>query len=111
MLIGLCLLPIITDYRFIALHTLFIGGFSLITLMVAYSHYFGHSGDGSLFKNPMRFIGIVTLFILISLDLPITGDLFPLSRNIHLSLAAVFWMIAVLNWAVIVLPKVIVPDP
>jgi hypothetical protein len=110
MIIGLCL-PIITDYRLIPLHTLFIGGFSLITIMVATRVIFGHSGHGFLFKSRMLFIGIITLFILISLDLRITGDLFPLSRNIHLALSAVSWMIAVIIWATIVLPKVLVPDP
>ena len=106
--VALALLPI---YRVGALHIVFISGFSFIALTVAIRVVFGHAGRSDLLRKPLPFfISAVVLIFLATLS-RYAADLAPKARTIHLTAAAVCWIIAALIWIVRVIPKVTIAEP
>ncbi len=110
-LIGLWGLPLFPVYRVAILHILFIGGFSLITFIVATRVILGHSGFEHLFGSRMLFIGFLTLFIMGGLIFRVAADFHPEKFFSFLNVASLLWMTGSLIWAVMVFPKIIFPRP
>lgn len=92
--------------KLVSLHLLFIGGFSLITLLVGTRVVLGHSGYHSLFRGRMAFLGPIIALYLVALAFRIVADLLPALSNLSYSLAAFAWICGTLYWAIRVLPKI-----
>ena len=102
---GLWLSGLFPEYGVVALHMLFVGGFSLITLAVAVRAVASHCGFESLWdRNPAPVVLFGTLF-LIALGLRICADLFPEAYFPLLATAAGVWSAGVLVWGVYFVPK------
>ena len=108
--IGLAVEALWPQYRIGALHILFISGFSFIVFTVSIRVILGHSGQVHLFTRRLPFhIAIATLTVLATLS-RFTADLAPRARAIHLIAAASLWLIAMLFWAIKLVPKLTVTE-
>jgi uncharacterized protein involved in response to NO len=98
------------EYRVGLLHLTLVGGFAVITFVVATRVVFGHSGNGALLKGRNRWLLIAIGLMLFGMATRISGDFWPKVFASHYSYGAILWIAGVLLWAVHVLPKVLVAD-
>jgi uncharacterized protein involved in response to NO len=110
-LLGFAAIIIYPGYRIAMLHLTLVGGFAVITLVVATRVIYGHSGQGKLLQTRSRWLTVAVSLMLLGMITRVTGDFLPKVLYSHYSYGAVLWIIAVLLWSVYVLPKVRVPDP
>jgi uncharacterized protein involved in response to NO len=92
------------------LHVVFISGLGLLTLVVATRVVFGHSGQSALFSAPLISVRILCALVVLAMLTRVSADWMPAVRLNHYAYAAVVWMVAVLVWAIAVLPSVRKPD-
>ena len=97
-------------YRVGLLHLTLVGGFAVITFVVATRVVFGHSGNGALLKGRNRWLLIAIGLMLFGMATRISGDFWPKVLASHYTYGALLWIAGVLLWAVYVLPKVLVAD-
>lgn len=93
-----------------ALHLLFIGGFSLLTLLISTRVIFAHSGAGTEIEKTTRSISVFTALILFAMVTRVTAILWPQIYLDHLGYAALVWVLALFTWLWIVLPKLTVSN-
>ena len=110
-LLGFLAMVIYPGYRIAVLHLTLVGGFAVITLVVATRVIFGHSGNGRLLKLRSRWLTIAVSLMMLGMITRVTGDFLPEGLTSHYSYGAALWIVAVLLWSVYVLPKVLRPDP
>jgi len=97
---------IFQQHRIALDHSLYIGGFGLITMMVATRVLFGHSGQGEKFKLWIKPLTITTGLLLFTMLTRATADFFPRVVISHHVYAAVLWVIVSLIWGIALLPSV-----
>jgi uncharacterized protein involved in response to NO len=97
-------------YRVGLLHLTLVGGFAVITFVVATRVVFGHSGNLALLRGRNRWLLVAIGLMLFGMATRISGDFWPKVLASHYSYGAVLWIAGVLLWAVYVLPKVLVAD-
>ena len=110
MLAGFLAITIVPAYRVSLLHLTLIGGFALVTLIVATRVVYGHSGNAALLGRPNRWLWWMLGLMLLGMVTRISGDFWPKVLASHYSYGAVFWIGGVLIWSAWVLPKVLIPD-
>lgn len=104
---GFLAVAIFPAYRTSLLHLTLVGGFAVITFVVATRVVFGHSGNLEKLKSGNRWlIGAVAL-MLFGMATRISGDFWPKIMASHYNYGAVLWAAGVLIWAAKVLPKVL----
>lgn len=96
-------------HRVALLHITFIGGFSLITLVVATRVILGHSGFEHLFKSRMVFIAVLATFFTMAAALRVWADWLPAAWFLTLAGASLLWLTGVAIWAAILLPRLFYP--
>lgn len=102
---GLWLAGLFPDYEVMALHLMFVGGFSLITLSIGVRVVVSHCGFESLWeRNPAPVVAFGAFF-LIALGLRVSADLYPEAYFLLLALAAGCWVAGALAWGVYFVPK------
>ncbi len=111
LLAGFLAIVLFPEYRISLLHMTLVGGFAIVTLIVATRVIFGHSGNLSLLERPNRWLWIAAGFMILAMATRISGDFWPKVLASHYNYGAVTWVIAVILWALYVLPKVILRDP
>jgi uncharacterized protein involved in response to NO len=97
-------------YRAGLLHLTLMGGFGIVTLVVATRVVFGHSGNVALLGTTHRWLTVVVVLILGGMATRISGDLWPAIMASHYNYGALLWSAGVLLWSFKVLPKVLIPD-
>jgi len=97
-------------YRVGLLHLTLIGGFAVITFVVATRVVFGHSGNLALLRGRNRWLLIAIALMLFGMVTRISGDFWPRILASHYIYGAIIWIAGVLLWSVYVLPKVLVLD-
>jgi hypothetical protein len=97
-------------YRVGLLHLTLVGGFAVITFVVATRVVFGHSGNLSLLKGRNRWMLVAVGLMLAGMATRIGGDIWPQLLVSHYSYGALLWIAGVLLWAFYVLPKVLVVE-
>jgi uncharacterized protein involved in response to NO len=102
--LAVALFPI---YRIALLHLTLIGGFAVITFVVATRVVFGHSGNIELVKKRNRWLLIAIGIMLFAMVTRISGDFWPKIMASHYSYGAILWVMGVIIWAAYVLPKVL----
>lgn len=110
MLIGLAAMGIFPAHRVAGLHTVVIGGYSLITFTVGTRVILGHSGQSHLFATKLPFLIWTASLLLLCLVTRVIADLVPAVRNSHLIYAAIIWFIAAGIWSWRLLPSIGRPD-
>lgn len=106
-LLAICLFP---GYRVGLLHLTLVGGFAVITFIVATRVVFGHSGNIEKLKGRNRWVWISVGTMLLGMATRISGDFWPAIMASHYNYGALLWIGGVLLWSAYVLPKVLVAD-
>lgn len=97
-------------YRVTLLHLTLVGGFAVITFVVATRVVFGHSGNAPLLRGRNLWLLISVGLMLFGMATRMSGDFWPKLMVSHYIYGAIVWIGGVLLWAVNVLPKVLIPD-
>lgn len=88
-------------------HLTFIGGFSLMTLMVATRVVLAHGGFGLELELRSKTLHFVGAMVLISALTRVTAPWIPNVYWSHLAYAALTWVIAMSVWAFVLVPKMV----
>lgn len=97
----------ITDRHSIALdHSLYIGGFGLITMIVATRVIYGHSGQGEKFQRWIKPLGWTCGLLLFTMLTRVSADFMPHIMLSHHVYAALLWVVVSAIWGIALLPSV-----
>jgi uncharacterized protein involved in response to NO len=107
LLAGFLAVALWPAYRAGLLHLTLVGGFAVITFMVATRVVFGHSGNLEKLRQRNGWLLIAVGVMLLGMATRISGDLWPRLLVSHYSYGALVWILGVLLWAFKVLPKVL----
>jgi uncharacterized protein involved in response to NO len=107
---GFLAVALFPAYRVGLLHLTLVGGFAVITFIVATRVVFGHSGNLALLKGRNRWLLVAVGLMLFGMATRISGDIWPKVLVSHYIYGALLWIAGVLLWAVYVLPKVLIAD-
>lgn len=107
---GFLTIAIAPAFRVGLLHITFIGGFAVITLVVATRVLFGHSGNLAKLKGRNRWFPLAMGLMLFGMATRVSGDFWPKIMASHYIYGAILWIIGVLIWAIYALPKALVVD-
>jgi uncharacterized protein involved in response to NO len=105
LLAGFLAVVVFPAYRVSLLHLTLIGGFAVITFIVATRVVFGHSGNIEKLGAPNRWLFLPIGLMLFGMATRISGDIWPHVLSSHYSYGAILWALGILAWAVKVLPK------
>lgn len=87
------------------LHLILVGGFSLLTILVATRVTLAHGSKGTAAEKTSWFIPVFTLLILIATVTRVTAPLWPSAYLNHLSYAAITWSCGFILWIIFSIPK------
>jgi uncharacterized protein involved in response to NO len=107
---GFLAIAFFPGYRVGLLHLTLIGGFAVITFVVATRVLFGHSGNIQQLKAKNRWFPIALGVMLFGMATRISGDFWPKIMASHYIYGAILWIAGVLLWAIYALPKIFVAD-
>jgi hypothetical protein len=110
MLAGFLAIAIFPGYRVALLHLTLVGGFAVITFIVATRVVFGHSGNIHKLKGRTLWVWISVGAMLLGMATRISGDFWPAIMASHYNYGALLWIGGVVLWAAYVLPKVLTAD-
>ncbi len=108
---GFLTIAISPAFRVSLLHLTLVGGFAVLTFVVATRVVFGHSGQLARLHQRNAWLFLSVGLMLVGLATRMSGDFLPRILTTHYSYGAAFWIIGVLIWSVIVLPKTLRADP
>lgn len=106
LLAGFLTVAVFPEYRVGLLHLTLVGGFAVITFVVATRVVFGHSGNLPGLKTGNRWLLVAVGLMLFGMATRISGDFWPKIMASHYNYGALLWAAGVLIWAWKVLPKV-----
>lgn len=104
-LLGQWLAGLFPDYEIVALHLTFVGGFSLITLIVSTRVIAAHCGPESIWSAKAWALKVLALFVFAALISGVSSDFLDWYYFGMLHIAAGFWMVAALVWGVAYIPR------
>lgn len=107
---GFLAIAIWPAFRVGLLHITLVGGFAVITFVVATRVLFGHSGNLPKLKARNRWFPTALFLMLFGMATRVSGDFWPKIMASHYIYGAILWIIGVAIWAVYALPKVLVAD-
>lgn len=107
---GFLAVALFPAYRVGLLHLTLVGGFAVITFVVATRVAFGHSGNLPRLQGRNRWLLAAVGLMLLGMATRISGDFSPKILGSHYIYGALLWIAGVLLWAVYVLPKVFVVE-
>ena len=110
LLAGFFAVVLFPAYRVSLLHLTLIGGFAVITFIVATRVVFGHSGNIDKLRGPNRWLLLPIGLMLFAMATRISGDIWPRVLVSHYSYGAVLWILGTLVWAIKVLPKTLIVE-
>lgn len=105
LVVGL-LLQIHVDWRIHALHFMYIGGFGLMTFMVAVRVVLSHGSHDMSLEAKLRPIAIVGVLLGIAALIRFIAFQFPESYFLILALAGGVWCCGLIIWGLVFLPKI-----
>ncbi|MCP5522304.1 MAG: NnrS family protein [Verrucomicrobiales bacterium] len=108
---GYLAVTLFPPFRVALLHVTFMGGFALLTLVVATRVVFGHGGHAAAFQARNRWLYVTVGVLVLAMATRVSGDFWPAILISHYVYGALCWIAAVLFWGVRVLPKVLRTDP
>ena len=106
-LVGSWNAALFIPYRIVALHLVFIGGYSLMTFAVATMVIFSHAGEAARLKDPLLVLWVVAIGVFATVGFRIVAVFLPNSYFNILAIASGFWLLAGISWLIVILPKVI----
>lgn len=111
LVLGFLAVAVLPGYRVALLHLTLVGGFAMVTFLVATRVIFGHSGNGDKLKKANRWFYFPLALILLGMATRISGDFLPQIMASHYSYGAIAFIIGVAIWSIKVLPYVLRRDP
>jgi uncharacterized protein involved in response to NO len=106
LLAGFLTVAVFPEYRVGLLHLTLVGGFAVITFVVATRVVFGHSGNLQRLKSGNWWLIVSVGMMLFAMATRISGDFWPKIMASHYNYGALLWAAGVFLWAWKVLPKV-----
>lgn len=106
LLLALVAVAVVQQQKIALDHILYVGGFGLITMIVATRVIFGHSGQGKQFNSWNKALVVCVGLLLLGMATRVSADFLPNVRNSHHVYAAVCWVAVSIIWAVAILPSV-----
>jgi uncharacterized protein involved in response to NO len=106
LLAGFLTIALFPEHRVGLLHLTLVGGFAVITFVVATRVVFGHSGNLERLKKGNWWLIVAVGMMLFGMATRISGDFFPRIMASHYNYGALMWAAGVFLWAIKVLPKV-----
>jgi uncharacterized protein involved in response to NO len=106
LLAGFLTVALFPEYRVGLLHLTLVGGFAVITFVVATRVVFGHSGNLQRLKSGNWWLIVSVGMMLLAMATRISGDFWPKIMASHYMYGAILWAVGVFLWAWKVLPKV-----
>jgi uncharacterized protein involved in response to NO len=110
-LAGFLAVAIWPGYRVALLHFTLVGGFAIVTVVVATRVVFGHSGQLAKLKGRNTWLLASVILMLIGMATRISADFLPKVLVSHYIYGALFWSAGLLLWAAFVLPRVLLSEP
>lgn len=107
LLIGQWGLTLFSDYRIHFLHLVFISGLGLMTLMIATRVCLSHGGHGNQLEIKSKAVLAAAIFIAVSAMTRLSAGFASAIYQSHLLYAAIAWVIGLLIWGWVYLPKII----
>jgi uncharacterized protein involved in response to NO len=95
------------DYRIHFLHLMFIGGFGLMTFMVAVRVTLSHGNHGLELESKSKAIWLAGTLIVLTALFRVLSGFFPERYFGILALASIFWGLALVIWGIVFLPKMV----
>src|SRR6185436_17500146 len=106
-LAGFFTVSLFPAYRVSLLHLTLMGGFAVITFVVATRVVFGHSGNLEKLRAPNYWLLAAAGLMLLGMATRISGDLWPHVLVSHYVYGTLSWVLGALLWAGVVLPGVL----
>jgi uncharacterized protein involved in response to NO len=106
LLTGFLTVTFFPEYRVGLLHLTLVGGFAVITFVVATRVVLGHSGNLEKLKKGNWWLIAAVGMMLFGMATRISGDFWPKIMASHYNYGALLWAGGVFLWAMKVLPKV-----
>jgi hypothetical protein len=107
---GFLAVALFPAYRVGLLHLTLVGGFAVITFVVATRVLFGHSGNLAQLKSRNRWFLIALALMLFGMATRISGDLWPKIMATHYIYGGLLWVAGAALWGFYALRKVFVED-
>jgi uncharacterized protein involved in response to NO len=107
---GFLAVAMFPAYRVSLLHLTLIGGFAVVTFVVATRVVYGHSGNLALLARRNGWLLVSVGLMLIGMATRISGDFWPKVLASHYTYGALLWIAGVLVWSAFVLPKVLIAE-
>jgi len=101
---GMVAVAVLEQHRIALEHTLYIGGFGLITMIVATRVIYGHSGQGAKFQRWIKPLAACVALLLLAMATRVSADFMPAIRTTHHTYAAISWVVVSAIWALAVFP-------
>ncbi len=102
---GLWVAGLFPDYEIPALHLTFIGGFATLTVIIATRVTAAHCGFEAIWQKNSKTMLTLALCTLLALIARVISDFLPFYYFGMLHIGAAFWLIGVIAWGVVLLPK------
>lgn len=106
LLLALVAVAVVQQQKIALDHILYVGGFGLITMIVATRVIFGHSGQGHQFNRWNKALVICVGLILLGMATRVSADFLPRVRNSHHVYATICWVAVSIIWGIAILPSV-----
>lgn len=103
---GMIAVGILDQHKIALDHSLYIGGFGLITMIVATRVIYGHSGQGNKFQLWVKPLCWCTGLLLFDMLTRVTADFMPKIMLSHHVYAALLWVVVSIIWGIALLPSV-----
>lgn len=92
-------------------HLLFLGGFSLMTFLVATMVVLSHSGQADAVRRPLWIYRVIFFGVLAALAVRLSAQWTPESYFLHLGAASALWMLTAVAWLIFAAPHLLrVPE-
>ncbi len=105
-LLGLLARAVMEQQQIALDHIIYIGGFGLVTMIVATRVIFGHSGQGDQFKRWIKPLVVCVALLLLGMATRVSADFIPVMRISHHVYAAICWVVVSVIWGIAILPSV-----
>lgn len=104
-LLGTWVIALFPAFMIHGAHLMFIGGFGLMTLMIASRVTVSHGGYGIEFETRSRSYTFIGWLVVAAALTRVTAPLLPAQYVSHLAYAAACWIFALIFWAIVFVPK------